>query len=39
VVKYLEVVDGAQLIEINKDGKEILKAVYSEIDKQFITIE
>ena len=36
---YLEVSDGAQLIEIGKDGTETLKAVYSEIKGMFIPVE
>ena len=36
---YLDVEDGAQLIEITKDGREILRAVYSKIDKRFIPVE
>lgn len=32
---YLNFSDGAQLIEINKDGTETLIAVYSYIDKEF----
>lgn len=36
---YLEVEDGAELIEISKDGTETLKAVYSKIDKMFIPVE
>jgi hypothetical protein len=36
---YLEVEDGAQLIEISKDGTETLKAVYSEIKGKFIPVK
>ena len=36
---YLEVSDGAQLIEIGKDGTETLKAVYSEVKGMFIPVE
>ena len=36
---YLEVSDGAQLIEIGKDGTKTLKAVYSEIKGMFIPVE
>ena len=36
---FLKVSDGAELIEISKDGAETLKAVYSEIDKMFIPVE
>lgn len=35
---YIDVSDGAQLIEIGKDGKETLKAVYSEVIGKFIPI-
>lgn len=33
---YLSIDDGAQLIEISKDGTETLRAVYSKIDKMFM---
>lgn len=36
---YLDVEDGAQLIEITKDGTEILRAVYNKIDKKFVPVE
>ena len=37
--EYLDVMDGAQLIEISKDGTETLKAVYSQTKGRFIAIE
>jgi hypothetical protein len=36
---YLDVEDGAQLIEISKDGTETLKAVYSEIIGKFVPVK
>lgn len=36
---YLDIDDGAQLIEISKDGTETLRAVYSIVDKMFIPVE
>lgn len=36
---YLNIADGAQLIEIRKDGTEILRAVYSETKGVFISVE
>ena len=35
---YLDVADGAQLVEIHKNGTETVRAVYSKIDKKFIPI-
>lgn len=36
---YLEITDGAQLIEISKDGTETLRAVYSELQGKFIPVK
>lgn len=36
---FLEVADGAQLIEISENGTEILKAVYSETKGKFIPVK
>ena len=33
---YLDVTDGAELVEIHKNGTESVRAVYSKIDKRFI---
>ncbi|WP_448902985.1 hypothetical protein [Eubacterium sp.] len=37
--KYLDIMDGAKLFEIKRDGTEILKAIYSEEDNRFIPVE
>lgn len=36
---YLDVMDGAQLIEIRKDGTEVPKAVYSETKGMFVPVK
>ena len=36
---YLEMMDGAELWEINKDGTRKLKAIYSDTKEKFISIE
>ena len=36
---YLEICDGAQLIEIYQDGTEVVLAIYSEIKGRFVSIE
>lgn len=36
---YLEIEDGAQLIEISKDGTETLKAVYSGLQGKFVSVD
>ena len=36
---YLEVSDGAELLEISKDGTETLRAIYSEVKGRFVPIE
>ena len=36
---YIDVIDGAQLIEISKDGTEKIIAIYSELQGKFILVE